>query len=225
MIINAQRKGGKTQTWPTRIAKIYKHPFSLLLTYDIQRCLSLTVSLGLYCTLTYRHRSSTRSYKQRLLDHIPTVPQIMQNFLSPSQIVAGKNGVPLKTVLMRTFASSPPPSPPSLSPPSSVKTTCTFLLSVQSQNLLRASKGCTSRKRKRGRGRDLHILKEWGSEKKGRQGERRGAERANTQKREGREGEKSLFQFYLPPLQCRITLTVHSPTIGYFARILYTHNF
>lgn len=40
MIINAQRKGGKTQTWPTRIAKIYKHPFSLLLTYDIQRCVS-----------------------------------------------------------------------------------------------------------------------------------------------------------------------------------------
>lgn len=200
MIINAQRKGGKTQTWPTRIAKIYKHPFSLLLTYDIQRCLSLTVSLGLYCTLTYRHRSSTRSYKQRLLDHIPTVPQIMQNFLSPSQIVAGKNRVPLKTVLMRTFASSPPPSPPSLSPPSSVKTTCTFLLSVQSQNLLRASKGCTSREREREdeEGVICIFLRNGGARRKGGR-ENEEAQRGPTLRR-GRGGkERSPFFSFLIP--------------------------
>lgn len=198
MIINAQRKGGKTQTWPTRIAKIYKHPFSLLLTYDIQRCLSLTVSLGLYCTLTYRHRSSTRSYKQRLLDHIPTVPQIMQNFLSPSQIVAGKNGVPLKTVLMRTFASSPPPSPPSLSPPSSVKTTCTFCRRYSHKIYWGRARDALRGREREGEGVICIFLRNGGARRKGGR-ENEEAQRGPTLRR-GRGGkERSPFFSFLIP--------------------------
>lgn len=51
MVIKAQREkmGGRGQTWPAGIAPNtqYTHPFFLLLTYNIQRCvLSLSLSLS-----------------------------------------------------------------------------------------------------------------------------------------------------------------------------------
>jgi hypothetical protein len=151
--------------------------------------LSLTVSLGLYCTLTYTHRSSTRTYKQRLLDHIATVPQIMQKFLSPSQIVAGKNGVPLKTVRIDAYVCLfPTPFSPFSFSPFLRQDDLHFLPSVQSQNLLRASKGCTSREREREgeEGVICIFLRNGGARRKGGR-EKEEAQRANTQKRGGKE--------------------------------------